>query len=537
MKKARSCYYIALTVLTPILLIILFVVSWVILFPAFFYETEAATATDAQTDFISDEEIESMKQAQMDVEELEQSEILKENISNYSGSAIEVCVYPAQNLTVVYGANGDGNFDIPLYVMLCSVGSDIEAGEYETGEQMTWKKNRIKQDEETVTRWNHYYQEFGESYSMGSVYYSNSDSAYLVASSYNKLGTEVSGSCIFYADYDARTLYRLCGDATKVVVAADDETADYVIPSLIPIGSKCYWDPTNNSVTNPWLSASAGSIALASDTIYVERGRKVNLYQWILAMDGEGSPVNDQVEIEGEVDTQTVGEYTVTYRLTYAVEGAVPEEDTAVTITYVVQDTTGPNISYLLNVNVLCTEDQVTAKSTRTKISEFIMDHLAITDLGEEIEISEANVSISYVVKSVLTKGYQRYEVTAEDAYGNTTTVVGRVYIVVWDNAEFTISDSTDIFENLEEETEEETTAAETTTTKKETVTEAPTTKKETVTEAPTTKKETKTEAETSKKTEAPTTKQETVTTSKSETTTAGETETESDVPEESPGE
>jgi len=379
------------------------------------------------------------------------------------------------------------------------VGIKIEPGTYTLDEKYTWMKKNFVVDDAWTTMWNHYCQTFGEDYVIASAHYWEADPGTLYESGYNLIGKSHNGQRMILNDYDARTLFNLCDVGTTIVVADAEAKVDFTIPTVRDIGKKCYWDPTNNSETNPWATAAPGTIAVAASNITIERGEDINYYQYIVALNRANMAVNHKVEIEGKVDTSAPGEYPVTYRMTLG-DGSTP----TATITFTVKDTKGPEIKYPLNVNVICTEKAVTQKNTRTKIVDFLKKNISITDNGEEIEQSNANLQISFVVKDKLQEGYQRYEITAEDAYGNVTTVIGRLYIKVEEDAELTISASSELIEEPETSTEDEVTTpkdTETKTTKKQT--ETKTTKKQTETTTPkkTETKPTKTETTTPKPT------------------------------------
>ena len=164
--------------------------------------------------------------------------------------AYKIMVNRAANCVTVYAKGEDGQFNVPVRALVCSVGREGHAtplGNYKTSDYYPWGYM-------VDGSYGRYCIRFNRGILFHSVPYFSKNPADLEWEQYNKLGEPASLGCVRLAWADAKWLYETCGRGTQVVVYDDAENPGPLgKPSEMKIlEENPKWDPTNTEEGNPW---------------------------------------------------------------------------------------------------------------------------------------------------------------------------------------------------------------------------------------------------------------------------------------------
>lgn len=212
------------------------------------------------------------------------------------------------NTVTVYEQDEYGEYNKPIKAMTCSVGSQARTirGSFQLKEKYRWKLLLGNVYGQYATRI------VGGILFHSVYYYENGNPASLATAEFNKLGKAASHGCIRLTVADAKWIYDNCASGTQVIIYDDKKTPGPLgKPETIKAKKSVGWDPTDPDSRNPYL-ADIPRIYGIKDTV-VNWGDQVDVTKGITAKSSTGKDITSKLEIEGEVDTFTPGEYKVAY--------------------------------------------------------------------------------------------------------------------------------------------------------------------------------------------------------------------------------
>ena len=243
---------------------------------------------------------------------LANTDVLNENLNNiYEKNPYFIKVNRSQNCVTVYTYDKNGEYTVPVRAMICSTGvnkaTDIGDDFYIYYKQ-EW--NPLFNDV-----YGHYVSGFYGDYLFHSVPYEDASADTLETEEFNKLGDEASLGCVRMETADVKWIYDNCPENTPVTVYDDDNPGPLGKPEAIKITDHtCSWDPTDDDPQNPY-AAKTPEIHGASD-LTITKGETADLLEGVTAVDTCSNDITDKISVTGNVLTDKVG----TYKLTYSVE-------------------------------------------------------------------------------------------------------------------------------------------------------------------------------------------------------------------------
>ena len=161
-----------------------------------------------------------------------------------------------QNVVIVYQKDSNGQYNIPVKAMVCSVGLNgkTETGTFKVGDQQG-KPAKSRWRQLTGGVYGQYITRFNGSILFHSVPYYSQDPSDLEYEEYNKLGTAASAGCVRLCVRDAKWIYDNCPAGTPVTVYDSSAAEPLAKPSAkkIDVNSPNRgWDPTDPDSRNPW---------------------------------------------------------------------------------------------------------------------------------------------------------------------------------------------------------------------------------------------------------------------------------------------
>lgn len=164
------------------------------------------------------------------------------------------------NCVTIKQQDEDGSLT-PVKAMVCSCGREGSAtpeGTFRTSDYYEWRR----MVDDTFGR---YAVRFNRKILFHSVPYIEDSPDTLKWEEYNRLGENASLGCVRLAAVDAKWIYDNCKPGTKVVVYSDTEEAGELgkptAEKIEPDSPYRLWDPTDESVENPWFGGD-GVIAV-----------------------------------------------------------------------------------------------------------------------------------------------------------------------------------------------------------------------------------------------------------------------------------
>lgn len=242
------------------------------------------------------------------------TDILNQNLYNvYEKNPYYIRVNRLQNCVTVYTYDENGEYTVPVRAMICSTGIDkaTVVGDFSIYYKQEW--NPLFNDV-----YGHYVSGFYGDYLFHSVPYYDASPDMLETEEFNKLGQEASLGCVRMQTADVKWIYENCPENTDVTVYDSDDPGPLGKPESIKITDhSCGWDPTDDDIENPY-SSKTPEIYGTSD-LSVEKGSSVDLLEGVTAYDTCSNNISDKISVNGNVLTDKVG----TYKLTYSIEDAM----------------------------------------------------------------------------------------------------------------------------------------------------------------------------------------------------------------------
>lgn len=243
---------------------------------------------------------------------LANTDVLNENLNNiYEKNPYFIKVNRSQNCVTVYTYDKNGEYTVPVRAMICSTGinkATVLGDDFYIYYKQEW--NPLFNDV-----YGHYVSGFYGDYLFHSVPYEDASADTLETEEFNKLGDEGSLGCVRMETADVKWIYDNCPENTPVTVYDDDNPGPLGKPEAIKIADHtCGWDPTDDDPQNPYATKTP-EIHGASD-LTITKGETADLLEGVTAVDTCSNDITDKISVTGNVLTDKVG----TYKLTYSVE-------------------------------------------------------------------------------------------------------------------------------------------------------------------------------------------------------------------------
>ncbi|MDO4460359.1 MAG: SH3 domain-containing protein [Clostridia bacterium] len=158
------------------------------------------------------------------------------DFTDVKNSQFQAVVYLKNNITVLYTADKDGNFTVPVRIMCCSPGFGTPIGTYETWIKYRW----LRMVGDTYAQW---CTGIHGDYLFHSVPNWTEDAYDLEVEEFNYLGQTRSLGCIRLNCADARYLHDVLPLNFSVILT--DESAPFEKPNGIKLDMDHTWDPTD----------------------------------------------------------------------------------------------------------------------------------------------------------------------------------------------------------------------------------------------------------------------------------------------------
>ncbi|NLZ80644.1 MAG: L,D-transpeptidase family protein [Clostridiales bacterium] len=277
-------------------------------------ETEAEEPTETEVTTIIETEI-KIEEEQESTEESEKTKIQVE-------FPYYIKVNRKMNTITVYEIDETGEYSIPIKAMICSTGGGTPLGIYSSKKQYEMKAlfKQVYGQYATVV--------VGQVL-IHSVPSRRATKDTLIPSYYNLLGTKASMGCIRLTVRDAKWIYDNCKIGTTIEIYDDEDPGPLGKPVSIKVPSYTTWDPTDPDPNNPWheYHSTIESIRVKP----IEYGESLNIKEMVKALDTCGNDITELITIEGNIDVNIPGDYTLTYKVEDAIGSKV-----SLTVTYTV---------------------------------------------------------------------------------------------------------------------------------------------------------------------------------------------------------
>lgn len=358
-----------------------------------------------------------------------------------NGRPYYIKVNRQQNTVTVYTLDDRGYYTVPVKAMICSVGKNdgTPAGTFQTSDKHGWCAL-------VGGVYGQYAYRIDGPIMFHSVPYYSMNKDDLETEEYNKLGEAASLGCVRLSVSDAKWIYDNCPAGTIVTIYDDEYAGPLGKPAaeILDIRDKrSGWDPTDPDADNPWNEGEPR--ILGAGIRVIERGSTYQLACGVLALDGEGNNITEQIITEGHVDAMTIGEYAITYR----VQDKNGKTDTVESIIRV-EDTIPPEL--------IIEQEEITvnhAEASEANCVQTILQYITAIDMGERLEADSFDIDISGLEGK--TEGRFSVMVQAADTAGNRsaskqiTILLDREPPVIHEpeQREFTVTSDDDLEEQL----------------------------------------------------------------------------------------
>ena len=214
------------------------------------------------------------------------------------------------NTVTIYTYDDNGEYTVPVKAMRCATGGeDTPLGIFELSDKFKFAELLYNSYGQYCTRIN------GPILFHSSTYTALKKDT-LSAEDYNLLGESVSHGCVRLTTEDAKWIYDNCDKGTVVKVYDAANPGPLGKPETIKVPEGTVWDPTDPDEENPWKDKKP-IISGAEDRVLFEHDT-FDVFEGIVAIDTCGNDVLNDVVIDGDVDIDIPGVYTVTYSITDA---------------------------------------------------------------------------------------------------------------------------------------------------------------------------------------------------------------------------
>ena len=325
----------------------------------------------------------------------------KERTVSQNATKYVLSVSKKNNVAVIYKYTSDISKKEFKDSFKVSVGKKAEVGYYKPKKTYSWMK--------TNGSWHQYNTQYVKNGYLQSVSYKNKYPNTMKRASYKALGVEKHKDKCIYMTCDRANWIRKNAYRITVQIIKDNEQLKSSGKSLPGLAKACGWDPSDPNKDNPYKKTKNSAIVFGSETVYVEKGSKVNYLDNVIAKDAKGNVITTSLK-HSKVDTSNVASNKVQYA--YKKNGLKLKE----TQTIKVVDTTPPivtiaNRKFVFKLRSLDKKD-VIKQSNIDKIKNMVRSAVSCNEPG-------CVMNVQTIDKEDLNEGDISVVVTAKDASGN----------------------------------------------------------------------------------------------------------------------
>ena len=246
------------------------------------------------------------------------------DVSAADKSTYLIKVNTQTNVVTIYKKNGKKYK--PLKAMVCSSGGKLTpTGTFRLKQKIGWCKL-------VGNVWGQYSTVINGNYLFHSVPYSKQAKNKIIGKEYNKLGTSCSHGCIRLSVMDAKWIYEVCPQGTKVVIFRSKSKGPLGKPKPLKVSFKYGWDPTDPDSDNPSFRLPKPVIQISGKKkTTVKYGGSYKLKQYVTAKDPSTfMDLTSKIQIYSvkkyiggkwkkikKFSTKKVGRYKITYKVYY----------------------------------------------------------------------------------------------------------------------------------------------------------------------------------------------------------------------------
>ncbi len=238
-------------------------------------------------------------------------DIVEKNKADKSKNLYKAVVNRKTNTVTIYTYDSNGKYTVPVRAMICSCGLKNSENITPTGTFSVYFKEKWQPLYGGV--YGMYVTGFYGDYLFHSVPYRKTSADSLKTDEFNKLGDYASQGCVRLQVSDAKWVYDNLSMNTVVQVIDKDAKSDPLgRPSAIKANSKIKWDPSDPDKKNPY-NKLAPEISGAKD-VTIKKGQAYK--PQVTAKDTCSNNITKKIVVTGNVITNKVGTYKVTYAVT-----------------------------------------------------------------------------------------------------------------------------------------------------------------------------------------------------------------------------
>ena len=231
----------------------------------------------------------------------EETTVSKQSIKYY------LVIGKEQNVIIAYKYTENLNNKSFVKAIKASVGSKVKPGIYKTNSTYNWMNND--------GAWHQFNTEYANKSYIQSIAYKDKYPNTMMRSSYKALGMEKhKDKSIWIACDDANWVRK---NAYRLTVQVYGKNDKFVMPKTEltkpSLAKACGWDPTDPNKDNPYKKQKNNAITFGLDTVTIEKGRKVNYLDNIIAKDANGTVVTANLKYK-KIDTKKLATYKVQYK-------------------------------------------------------------------------------------------------------------------------------------------------------------------------------------------------------------------------------
>lgn len=309
----------------------------------------------------------------------------------------------AKNAVIIYEINKDKSKDA-IKVFPASIGKDLDKGKYTAKEKYSW----VREDND----WHQYSVKFDNVAYIQSASYTDKYPYTLKNKSYNNIGKKVDGNDILLYAKDAQWIYKNCKKGVKINIVKGKKSDELPLEfeSKINLTKYSGWDPTDPNKNNPFKKVKNGEIAVGSETVYIEKGSKVDYLANVLMLDADGKDATNSLKYK-KIKTDSLGKSKITYTFTGS-DGKTEKVTQKVRIV----DTTPPVVScsknqFTYQVDGRSKEDMNSDDNVKA-IEKMVRQYVSVNESG-------CTITVRTVGKTELMEGNFPVSIKAQDEAGN----------------------------------------------------------------------------------------------------------------------
>lgn len=314
------------------------------------------------------------------------------------------------NVVTIYTSGKDGYYDRPVKAMICSVGEadNTPEGMFRLGDRSRWLPLQGDVYGQYATR-------ITGNILFHSVPYYSENADDLEVEEYNKLGESVSAGCVRLAVIDAKWIYDNCGQDTQVEIFSSEYAGPMGKPAFTAItkGNK-NWDPTDIDEENPYIKNLP--IIIGANDREIDRYTDFDITAGVTAIDEDGKDITDRIKIDGQVDANTCGSYTINYSVKNK-EGKEAFASASITI----KDDECPVLQVDQKVFSICADDAV----TNERLLQVLRKN--VTAIDGTVELSQEHILVDFSEITAKKYGACHVKYRAEDSEGNRSEIIDLV--------------------------------------------------------------------------------------------------------------